>query len=286
MNHIIEILSAPENGFLLCALAAGALGSIAFGIVGTLVVTRNLVSIGGAVAHAALGGIGAACYFRETFHLSWCHPMLGAVIASMIGAWLIGLASLYARQREDTVIGAIWAVGMAAGLMFLNATPGYADLNAYLFGNILMLDGSDLIWLAALDGIIVFSVGIFHNRIFAVIFDREFAALRGIRADRVYLFVLELVALTVVLMVNMVGVFMVIALLALPAAAAEVFSGRLSGIMVISALLCCFFTTCGIGVSFCADWPAGPVIVLLSAACYLAVLGLRAVIRGRRARTA
>lgn len=261
-----------EYAFLACALCAGLLGSVTFGVIGTLVVTRNLVAIGGAIAHAVIGGVGAACFCHEKFGWELFSPMAGAFAAGMIAALLIGLASLYAKQREDTVIGIIWAVGMAAGLL-LAGESGHSHgegggLESFLFGDIQMITAGDLVWIVVLDCVVLPVVAIFHNWIFAVIFDREFAALRGVRADAVYLGLLQLVALTVVLMVNMVGVLLVIALLALPAATAGEISGKLSVMMSLSCVFAAVFACGGITAGFFAGLPAGPVIVLVAAVCY------------------
>ncbi len=269
------VLTDPGMPFLRYAVIAGLLGGIAFGMVGTVVVTRNLVAIGGAIAHAALAGIGAACYCQQSFQWQWCTPLLGATAAAMLAAWLVGLASLYARQREDTVIGAIWAIGMAIGMLFLARTPGYVDLQSYLFGNILLIGTRDLYWLVVLDFVVIAGFVLFFRWILAVIFDRDFAALRGVRSNLVFLGLLQLIALTVVLLVNIVGVFMVIALLALPAATAGELSRRLPGMMALAIAFSALFSLGGIWISYSWELPTGPVIVVLAGILYLAVLAAR-----------
>ncbi len=272
---MFESWFGTEYASFACAICAGLLGSVAFGVVGTLVVTRNLVAIGGAIAHAVIGGVGAACFCHEKFGWEWFSPMLGAFLAGMAAALLIGAASLYAKQREDTIIGVIWAVGMAAGLL-LAGESGHSHeaggLEAFLFGDIQHLNAGDLKWMLLMDGAVLLAAGVFHNWIFAVIFDREFAALRGVRANLVYLGILQIVAVTVVLMVNMVGVLLVIALLALPAAAAGELSGRLSVMMPLACIFAAVFSCGGITAGFFAGLPAGPMIVITAAVFYAAVL--------------
>lgn len=266
-------------GFMLCAAAAGILGSITLGIVGTVAVARNLVSVGGSVAHAVLGGIGAAFFFHEKFAWEWFPPLLGAVLAGMLAALFIGLAALYAKQREDTVIGIIWAAGMAAGLLLAGGIGHSHDhgggLESFLFGDIQLLEPGDLIWLFAVAVVIILLVAIFHNWIFAVIFDREFAALRGVPANLVYLGILQIVALSVVMMVNMVGVLLVIALMSLPAAAAGEIAKKLSSMMILSCIFCTFFTVSGITAGFFADVSPGPVVVLIAVVVYSVIIAIK-----------
>ena len=251
------------------ALIAGMLGSIAFGIVGTYVVARRISYIAGAIAHSALGGIGAGLYLQIKLGIGWFTPMLGAVISALISGMIIGYVSLYARQREDTVIGAIWAIGMAAGLLFLTKAPGYIEPMSYLFGNILLISKNDLLIVGALDVVILILGALFYNKFLAVSFDEEFARLRGIRVGFYYLLLLCLTAFTVVLMVTIVGIVMVIALLTLPSAVAGLFCRRLWQMMIFSSLFCMLFTALGLGFSYIYDLPTGSNIILVAGAVYL-----------------
>ena len=271
MTEFIEALGNPDIAFLRYAFAAGMLASVAFGIIGTYVVARRITYIAGAIAHSALGGIGAALYLQVGAGLSWCHPMYGAVASALLAAVVIGLVSLYARQREDTVIGALWAVGMAVGVLFLAKTPGYIDPMSYLFGNILIISKNDLWLVAGLDAVVVGICLLFHNKFVAVCFDEEFARLRGVRVDFYYVLLLCLTALTVVLLVSVVGVVMVIALLTLPAAVAGQFSRRIWQMMALAVLFCMAFTAAGLAASYTYNLRTGPTIILFGGAAYLAV---------------
>lgn len=268
LSQFFSALSSPYMPFLRYALIAGILSSVAFGIVGTYVVVRRISYIAGAIAHSVLGGIGIGLYLQSKTGLIWFTPMLGAVIAALLSAMLIGCVSMYGKQREDTVIGAIWAIGMATGLLFLSKTPGYADPMSYLFGNILLISKNDLFIVAGLDVVVICLGVLFYNKFLAVCFDDEFARLRGINVSFYYLLLLGLTALTVVLMVRVVGIVMVIALLTLPAAIAGLFSRYLWQIMVISSLLCMVFTAAGLGFSYYYDLPAGSNIILIAGAAY------------------
>ena len=134
MIEFINVLFDPNIPFLRYALCTGLLASIAFGITGTYVVVRRITYIAGAISHCVLGGIGIAIYLHHITKITWITPMVGAVISALLSAILMGWISLYARQREDTVIGALWSIGMAVGLLFIAKTPGYIDPMSYLFG--------------------------------------------------------------------------------------------------------------------------------------------------------
>jgi zinc transport system permease protein len=271
MSDFIEALRDPGFPFLRNALAAGLLASVSLGIIGTYVVTRRITYIAGAISHCVLGGIGAALYFRVEAGWTWLHPMYGAVASALAAAVIIGLVSLCAKQREDTVIGALWAVGMAVGLLFFAKTLGYADPMSYLFGNILMISSQDL-WLVAGLDVLVVGVGMtFYHKFLAACFDEEFTELRGVRVKLFYMLLLCLTALTVVLLVRVVGIVLVIALVTLPAAVAGHFSRQLWQMMALAGLCCMAFIASGLALAYPYDLPPGPTIIVLAAAVYLAV---------------
>jgi zinc transport system permease protein len=272
MFEFLEALKDPDASFLRYALVAGALASVSLGIIGAYVVTRRISYLGGAISHCVLSGVGLGLFLQVVGGCAWCHPMYGAVLSALLAALLIGLVSLYARQREDTVIGAIWAVGMAVGILLFAATPGYTDPMSYLFGDILLISPLDL-WLVAGLDVLVAGVGlIFYHKFQAICFDQEFAVLRGLPVKAFYLLLLCLTALTVVLLVRLVGIVMVVAMLTLPAAVAGFFSRRLWEMMLLGTLICAALIVLGLGVSFHYDLPTGPVIIVLAAAVYLAVI--------------
>jgi zinc transport system permease protein len=272
MKEFLQALANPDIVFLRYAFAAGLLASVGFGIVGTYVVVRRISYIAGAISHCVLGGIGASLYLQAAAGWGWCTPLLGAVVSALLAAMVIGLVSLYARQREDTVIGALWAVGMAVGLVFLARTPGYVNPMSYLFGNILLISRGDLWMIAALDLAVVGLAVLFYNPFMLVCFDEEFARVRGLRVEFYYLLLLGLTALTVVLLVTVVGIVLVIALLTLPAAIAGQFARRVWQMMAFAAGLCMAFTAAGLGLSYVHNLPSGPTIILLAGGGDLLVL--------------
>jgi zinc transport system permease protein len=279
----MEALST--HAFMRDAVLAGLLASVACGVVGTYVVTRRITLIAGSLAHSVLGGMGAAYYLRAVHDWGWLHPLHGALVAALLAALIISLVRTYGREREDTVISALWAIGMALGIMFIVRTPGYGtDLMTYLFGNIVMADERAIRLLVVLDLVVVGAGLLFYNQLLAVCFDEEFARVRAVRVEVVYTLLLCLAALTIVTLIYVVGIVMVIALLTLPVAIAGKFSRQLWQMMILAALLSAFFTTGGLALSYGPDLPAGATTILLAGGVYLAVnLGAPLVRRTLRA---
>jgi zinc transport system permease protein len=281
---MIEFINAVGRySFLQYALLTGLLASIACGVVGSYVITRRISYVAGAISHFVLGGMGAARYFNIAHGWTWLEPLHGAIASALLAAMIIGLVSIYARQREDTVIGALWAVGMAVGVLFISQTPGYnQDLMSYLFGNILMVTPGDLWLIAGLDVVVILVALLFYNQLLAVCFDEEFARLRDIKVELFYLLLLCLTALTVVLLVTVVGIVMVIALITLPAAVAGHFTTTLGRMMLVATIFSIVFTTLGLAISYVPGLPAGATIIVLAGITYLIVTVFTRFIRLRR----
>lgn len=283
----------PSQHHLQLALVTALLASVASGVIGSYVVVRRITYIAGGIAHCVLGGLGAAQYLRvvhgatvfDPFRWEWTplDPLIGALVSAILAALVIGWVSLRAREREDTVIGAIWAIGMAAGVLFIHNTPGYQpDLMSYLFGSINLVSRADIWVLLALDVLVVGVALLFFNQFLAVCFDEEFARLRGLNVEFWYLALLCLTALTVVLLVSVVGIVLIIALLTLPVAIAGHFSRTLGQMMILSVLISIALTTAGLAVSYGPSLPTGATTIVLAGAAYLIVaLGARIARRGR-----
>lgn len=266
------IQAARDYQFLRYALLAGALSAVACGVVGSYVVTRRISYIAGGISHCVLGGIGAAVYMQKALGMKWADPFYGAIIAALLSSTIIGLVALRARQREDTVISALWAVGMAAGVMFISQTPGYnKDLMSYLFGNILVVSQRDLMTIAGLDALVVAICGLYYRQFLALCFDEEFARARGMNVEFLFLLLLALTALTTVILISVVGVVLVIALLTLPAAIAAVFSRTLWKIMALAVAISALFTMGGVALSYGPDLPAGAMAIMIAGASYMLV---------------
>ncbi|NTU96732.1 MAG: metal ABC transporter permease [Chlorobiaceae bacterium] len=260
-----------EYEFMRNALIAALLSSIACGIIGSFVVVKKIGYISGGIAHTAFGGIGLG-YFLGV------NPLLGVLPVSIVSALAIGLLSRKSKVAEDSAIGAFWAVGMAAGVILIGLTPGYApNLFSYLFGNILTVPSSDLLLIFLLDLLIVSVVILLYNEFFAVSFDEEYAEVSGLRTTAIYLLLLCLIALTVVIMMRIVGIVMVIALLGIPAATARSFSRSLPGMMLLSSCLSSVFSVVGLWLSYVLNLASGATIIIVAGLFFLIVQLVRGV---------
>jgi zinc transport system permease protein len=253
---MIEALSFT---FVQHAILAGILVSLAAGIIGSLIVVNRMVFLAGGIAHTSYGGIGLAVFFGLPIFLG---ASLFAVGAALLIAWL----TLKNRNRIDTFIGLIWAVGMAFGVILVDLTPGYnVDLMSYLFGSILAVETGDLYCMAGLLAVIVVTVTWRYREILSVSYDSQYAALRGVNVPLIYTTILVLSALTVVVAIKVVGLILVIALLTMPTYIAERLSGSLIGMMTISGLLATLFTLTGLVLSYSLNLTSGASIILVSA---------------------
>jgi len=279
MNGYVDALLDPAMPFVRNALVAGLLSAILFGTLGAVVTVKRIAGLAGAISHAVLGGIGMALYLAAKGIAPGMPPIAGAMIFAVISAAIIGFVSLKAKQREDTVINALWAIGMSVGVLFIAKTPGYADPMSYLFGNILLVSGRDLVLLAVLDAAVVFLAWRYYPQIEASAFDEEFARVRGVPTDAIFLATLAVTAVAVVLLQTFVGIVMVIAMLTLPSGTAGFAAKNLAGMMIVGTVMSAVFTVGGLAASWALDLPAGAVVVVIAGAAFLsasAVVGLRA----------
>lgn len=270
------MLSDFSLSFYRDTIIVSLFASVVAGVLGSVVVTRRISAIAGAISHSVLGGIGVALYADRVLGLSWFHPLLGATLAAILSAMLLDMATRHGRQREDSLVGVIWVVGMAIGLIFMAKTPGYADPMTYLFGNILLVAKADL-WRVGLLGLFLLGlVFMGYHRLQSYCFDPEFARLRGLQVDAYNMGLLLLTSLAVVLLMNIVGSILVIALLTLPAATACLYVRHLWQMMFLATLLCAGGSLIGLWISYWQDLPTGPCIILSLGGVYvLGVLGKR-----------
>lgn len=255
----MDILS---YGFMQNAIIASILASVACGVIGSLVVVNRIVFISGGIAHTAYGGIGLAFFLGIS-------PLFGAGVFAVASAVIMALITQKAKHRADTVIGAMWAFGMAIGIILLDLTPGYnVDLMSYLFGSILSVPGSDLVYMAVLDGLILIYIFTWYSQIHAVSFDGEFAASMGVRSDLIYMSMLVMSALAVVLLIRVVGLILIISMLTIPPYMAERRSASLKGMMVYSTIFSLVFSLVGLFMSYTFNLTSGASIISVSAVCF------------------
>ena len=273
------MIEALQYEFMRNALLAGVLVSIACGIIGTYVVVNRIVFISGGIAHTAYGGIGLG-YFLGI------NPVMGAIVFSLAAALGMGVVSRRAHQRADTVIGVVWAIGMALGIVFIDLTPGYAaDLMSYLFGSILTVPSSDIVLMLILNVVIISVVSLLYKEFLALSFDEEFTTVVGVPVERFYLVLLCLIALTVVMLMRVVGLVLVLALLTIPAAISGQFTFSLRKMMLLSIVLGIVFTVLGLWLSYVFDLTSGATIILISGGAFLlATLWERTTMRYRGTR--
>lgn len=267
------------DGVLFYPLLIGLLGSLSFGMIGSYVVVRRITYAAHGISHTVLLGIGAALWIQHASGLSTNLLLPGAFAAALVSAWIIGLATLKSPHRSDSVISAVLVLGLSGGLLFLTRVPGYFDPMSILFGDILLVSHQDLAWTGLLNLLAVLVGLLFHLRLQLVCFDEELARLRGIRVEFWYLLLLSLTAITVVTMMQIIGLVLVTALLTLPSLAALQFARTLKQTMGLSVVICAGCTAGGLWLSYPADLPSGPLIVLLAGTIYLLALCIRS--RGR-----
>jgi zinc transport system permease protein len=260
------MIEAFQSEFMRNALLAGLLASVACGIIGTLVVVNRIVFISGGIAHAAYGGIGLAFFFGIA-------PLAGAVGFALVIAMIMSAVTLKNKQRADTVVGVLWAVGMALGIIMIDLTPGYnADLMSYLFGSILAVPRADIMMMGLVDVGVLIIVGSLYNSFLAMSFDEEFATAMGVRVGMLYYVLLGMIALSVIMLIRIVGLVLVIALLTIPPFIAEKFCSSLKTMMIASVFLNCIFSLAGLWFSYRFNLTSGATIIMVAAAFFFASL--------------
>ena len=257
---MIEIL---QFDFMRNALAAGLLASVICGVIGTLVVVNRLVFLSGGIAHAAYGGIGLAFYFKWPY-------LPGTIGFSLAAAMLMAFVSHTVKHRADTIVGVIWAVGMAFGIILLDLTPGYnVDLMSYLFGSILTVPFSDLVVMTVMGIVISGLVFLYYPDLLAMSYDEEFARIRGVPVKALYFGLIGMLAVTIVLVIQVVGLILVIALLTIPPFIVEKYAKSLAQMMLASSILGAVFTLVGLWLSYRYNLTSGATIILVSGTAFI-----------------
>jgi zinc transport system permease protein len=273
------MIEALQFEFMRNAAWAGVFASIVCGTIGTLVVVNRIVFISGGIAHAAYGGIGLAC-FR-----GW--PFLATTLAfSVVISMLMAAVSLRDRHRSDTVIGVIWALGMAVGIILIDLTPGYnVNLMSFLFGSILTVPPEEVRTMLAMAVGVVAIVGALYRPLLAMSYDEEFARIRGVPVAPLYFLLVGIVALAVVMVIQVVGLILVIALLTIPPFIVERHCRSLATMMACSIALGVLFTLTGLWLAYALNLTSGASIILVAGAGFVCARLLEALF-ARRGRSA
>lgn len=264
----MEFFSAIATyDFLADALLAAILSGVACGIVGTYVVTRRMVFLSGGITHASFGGIGIAYHFG-------LNPIGGAMIFAILSALGIEWAGTKGRMREDSAIGIVWSLGMAIGILFVFATPGYApNLMSFLFGDVLTVTHSSIVALAVLVGALVLVMALWWRPIMYASFDREYARSQRVNAGAILTAMTVLTAITIVLSIRIVGIVLLISLLTIPAVIVGSLTKSYPKIIVGAALLAVVGNVAGIWAAYKMDFPVGATtIILLGIALFIVKL--------------
>ena len=237
---------------------ASILLSIAIAIIGSLIVINKTTAITGSIAHGSFGGIGLALFLGSSV-------ILTTSIFTIVLAIILAFITIKFPHRQDSLIGVIWAVGMSIGIIFLSLTPGYqSDALSYLFGNILLVENKDLIFMGIIDILILISIIFLYNRFIAMSYDKEFLTLRGINANLLYTYFLILTSLTIVMSVRAIGIILILALFTIPALIAEKFTKKFFSMIILSGILGLIFMISGIIISYFYDISPTPAIVIIA----------------------
>jgi zinc transport system permease protein len=276
MTDIIGYLEIPliQNMFMATLLAC-----ILCGIIGTYVVVNRMVAVTGGIAHTTFGGVGFAYYLMSVLAVSWMTPMLGAIIFGVVAAVIMVVCKKTEELREDSVIGALWAVGMAMGVVFMffmdRSVIVPSSYESILFGNMLLIDSTKLLVMAIVTIIIVAVVLYLYRDLQIMTFDRIHARISGINVDALDLVLHVVIAVSCVMVANVVGIVMIIALMTIPAAMGNLFSKDLRGTMILGTVFASVLSVIGLFLSLYMDTPPGATVVLVIGAVFIATLLIR-----------
>jgi zinc transport system permease protein len=253
--------------FVQNSIYASILISLICGIIGSLVVINRIVFLAGGIAHTAYAGVGLAFYFKIPI-------LLATNVVAIISSMLMALITIKKNEHTETVIGALWAAGMAIGIILIDLTPGYnVDLMSYLFGSILTVSKVDIITMLILSIIIILLTLIFYRHFLIMSFDKEYAATRGVAVLFLHFLLLSMVAVSIVMIIRVVGLILVIALLSIPPFLAQKFSNSLWKMMLISALWSLLFSLTGLYISFKYNITSGASIIAVASTVFFIVVG-------------
>lgn len=263
-----------QNMFLVAAIAC-----LLCGVVGTFVVVKRMVFATGGIAHTSFGGVGLAYYLMSVFAVSWFTPMFGAILFAVASALIMSIPSISKKIREDSVIGVLWSVGMALGVIFMSlvdrsiVTP--RSFESILFGDILLVGAEDIKIIAVLTIISLAIIILLFRDLQALTFDETHARLNGINVAALNILLYTLIALTCVVAMNVVGIVMVIALVAIPAAMANMFSDGLKEMMVASVILSEVMAFFGLILAIGLNLPPGAIVSVVMGAMFIVAIGIK-----------
>ncbi len=259
-----------SNPLLIYALISGIIASIMGGVVGTFVVVQRITYISGSISHAILGGVGLFLWLERAQGWTCLSPIIGAMVSGALSACIISFSKKRCQIREDSLMATLWTFGMASGIVFMAKTPGYSvELTNLLIGNILWVTYDDLLMLGSLAIISLFFIIYSFQKLKLIAFDEQESRLQGINTDRLSLILMIVISITVVALMQIVGVVLVTCMLTLPQMIAGLFTKKLSSMAILSSILSCILTVVGLMSSFYLDWPSGASIAIISTCAYV-----------------
>lgn len=256
---MLDLLTYP---FFQRALVAAVLVSITCGLIGTYIVSRRIVFLGGSISHASFGGIGVGYYLGF-------NPLIGAAVFAVLSAFTIEYLTRRSQMRTDTLIGILWSFGMAIGIIFIFITPGYApNLMGYLFGSILTVNLFDIGIMVGVAALTVFTFTVLYREILYLAFDEEFALTQGLPVRLINYIMLGLIALAIVINIRVVGIILVISLLTIPQATAGLFTSDFKKLLWLSIFFALLSSLSGLMASHFLEIPSGASIIFAAVAFF------------------
>lgn len=265
----MDIIELLQHQFFQNALIGAFLASVVCGIIGTYVVIRRLVFISGGITHTSLGGIGIGVFFN-------LNPILSALVFSIFSAF--GIEWLTSRQniREDSAIGSLWSFGMAIGIIFMYLKPGTTQgLESYLFGNILAITSTDILWLSLLAITLICIFALFKHQILYTAFDEDFAKTRNIPVTFIKYAMMLFIAITIVLSIRIVGIVMLMSILTIPQMTANLFTSNFSKMILLSILINFMSCILGLLASTFLNVPSGASIIFMQVIVFFLCKGMK-----------
>ena len=264
MTGILDFLFAPvAYEFMQRGLAASVIVGVLCAVVGCYVVLRGMAFLGDALAHAILPGIAIAYVLKGDL-------LDGALVAAVLVALAIGFFSHHGQIREDTAFGSLFAASLALGVALMSTIKSYStDLTHVLFGNVLGVSPTDLALTLGLGAAVLIVVALLYKEFLIVSFDPTLATTLRLPVGLIRNALMVLLALTVVVSLQTVGVGLVTAMLVTPAAAAYLLTRRLSTMMLIAATIGALSSVVGLYASYYLNVASGAAIVLVATGAFV-----------------
>ncbi len=278
-DTVTDILAYLEIPLIQNMFIATVLACVLCGVIGTYVVVNRMVAVTGGIAHTTFGGVGFAYYVMSVFAVSWMTPMIGALIFSIAAAVIMVACKRIDELREDTVIGSLWAVGMALGVIFIcymdRSVIVPSSYESILFGNMLLIDSVKLRVMACITALILAVTAFFYRDLRIMTFDRTHAKVSGINVTMLDLLLHILIAVTCVMVANVVGIVMILTLMTIPAAMGNLYSKDLRGTMLMGVFFAVILSVLGLFISIAMDTPPGATAVLVIGAVFVIMLAMK-----------